>query len=31
LGEHNREVLVEAGFSLEEVAALAEQRVIVGS
>ena len=31
LGEHNREVLVEAGFSLEEVAALAEQSVIVGS
>jgi crotonobetainyl-CoA:carnitine CoA-transferase CaiB-like acyl-CoA transferase len=31
LGEHNREVLVEAGFSLEEVAELAEQRVIVGS
>lgn len=31
LGEHNREVLVEAGFSLEEVAALVEQRVIVGS
>ena len=31
MGEHNREVLVEAGFSLEEVAALAEQRVIVGS
>jgi crotonobetainyl-CoA:carnitine CoA-transferase CaiB-like acyl-CoA transferase len=31
LGEHNREVLVEAGFSLQEVAALAEQRVIVGS
>jgi len=30
LGEHNREVLVEAGFSLQEVAALAEQRVIVG-
>jgi len=30
-GEHNREVLVEAGFSLEEVTALAEQGVIVGS
>jgi crotonobetainyl-CoA:carnitine CoA-transferase CaiB-like acyl-CoA transferase len=31
LGQHNREVLVEAGLSLQEVAALAEQGVIVGS
>ena len=31
LGEHNREILAEAGFSPLEVAALAEKRVIVSA
>jgi crotonobetainyl-CoA:carnitine CoA-transferase CaiB-like acyl-CoA transferase len=31
LGEHNAEVLAEAGFSPQEIATLAESRVIVGS
>jgi crotonobetainyl-CoA:carnitine CoA-transferase CaiB-like acyl-CoA transferase len=31
MGEHNAQVLAEAGFSPAEVAALAERRVIVAA